>query len=447
MSQDHLNNLQFSFLYLIKKQSNEDMDDLISPYTFKHYIYFWIGQLFSLLGSQIISFVIIFWITIETGSAILLSIATVLTFLPIVVFSPIAGVFADRWNRKIVIFFADFLQAITTFALVIIFFFNILNVWLVIFFTSLRSVFQAFHQPAANAIIPLMVPKDKLSRINGINYLFTGLISTIGPIIGASLLLFLTIDQTLWIDIITFLIAIIPLLLIKIPSIPKETEKEEKDSFIKDFRIGVNFIKSIPGLLALLIFGSLFNFFIRPYTTLITYYVTIYHLGSLTDLAIVMASIQGSIFIGAVIVTIKKEWKRKIPIIVFGTFFPYIGIIIASLAPLSNYLMISIGTFIFAFTFPIINTIIITIMQTTIPPDKQGRILSISISIASVASPIGMFISGPLAELLGIVFLFILSSILGIILIILVWFFSNIRKLEDSKISEQNNNNKINNKS
>ena len=109
--------------------------------------------------------------------------------------------------------------------------------------------------------------------------------------------------------------------------------------------------------------------------------------------------------------------------------------------------MISIGTFIFAFTFPIINTIIITIMQTTIPPDKQGRILSISISIASVASPIGMFISGPLAELLGIVFLFILSSILGIILIILVWFFSNIRKLEDSKISEQNNNNKINNKS
>ena len=128
MSQDHLNNLQFSFLYLIKKQSNEDMDDLISPNTFKHYIYFWIGQLFSLLGSQIISFVIIFWITIETGSAILLSIATVLTFLPIVVFSPIAGVFADRWNRKIVIFFADFLQAITTFALVIIFFFNILNV-------------------------------------------------------------------------------------------------------------------------------------------------------------------------------------------------------------------------------------------------------------------------------------------------------------------------------
>lgn len=418
------------------------MEHLASQNTFKHYIYFWIGQLFSLLGSQVISFVIIFWITIETESAILLSIATVLTFLPIVVIGPIAGVFVDRWNRKIVIFIADFLQAITTFALVIIFFLNILNVWLVIFFTSLRSVFQAFHLPAANAIIPLMVPKDKLSRINGINYLFTGLISAIGPIIGASLLVFLTIDQTLWIDIITFLIAIIPLLLIKIPSIPKKTEKEEKDSFIKDFRIGVNFIKSVPGLLALLTFGSLFNFFIMPYNTLITYYVIIYHLGKVTELAIVMASIQGSIFIGAVIVTIKKEWKRKIPIIVFGASFQYIGIIIASLAPLSNFLIISIGSFIFAFMFPVINTIIYTIMQTTIPPEKQGRVLSISMAIATVVSPIGMFISGPLAELLGIAFLFILSSILGIITIILTWLFSNIRKLEDYKIPEQNKNNK-----
>ena len=91
------------------------MENITSPKTFKHYIYFWIGQLISLLGSSVISFVIIFWITIETGSAVILSIATVLTFLPIVIFSPIAGVLADRWNRKILIFIADFFQAITTF--------------------------------------------------------------------------------------------------------------------------------------------------------------------------------------------------------------------------------------------------------------------------------------------------------------------------------------------
>ncbi|NVM34761.1 MAG: MFS transporter [Candidatus Lokiarchaeota archaeon] len=417
------------------------MENTTSLKTFKHYIYFWIGQLFSLLGSSVISFVIIFWITIETGSAVILSVATVLTFLPIVIFSPIAGVLADRWNRKILIFVADFFQAITTFALIIVFFLRIPNIWLVIFFTSLRSVFQAFHMPAANAIIPLMVPKDKLSRINGINYLFTGLITTIGPVIGTTLYVFLTIDQTLWIDIITFLIAIIPLFLIKIPSIHKKTEKKEKRMFLKDFKIGLNVIKSIPGLLALLIFANMVNFFIMPYNTLITYYVAIFHLGSATQLAIVMFFLQGSIFIGAVIVTIKKEWKRKIPIIVFGVSFEYIGIIIASLAPFGNFLIISIGSFIYAFMFPFVNTMIMTIFQTVIPPDKQGRVLSISVAIATAVSPIGMLISGPLAELLGIVFLFILSSILGIISIVIIWFFTSIRKLGDYQIPEQNQDN------
>ena len=83
-----------------------------------------------------------------------------------------------------------------------------------------------------------------------------------------------------------------------------------------------------------------------------------------------------------------------------------------------------------------------TIFQTVIPPDKQGRVLAISITIATAVAPIGMLISGPLAEILGIVFLFILSSILGIITIIIVWFFTNIRKLGDYQIPEQNQDNK-----
>ena len=94
--------------------------------------------------------------------------------------------------------------------------------------------------------------------------------------------------------------------------------------------------------------------------------------------------------------------------------------------------------FIFAFMFPIVNTIVMTIFQKVIPPDKQGRVLSISLTIATAVSPIGMLISGPLAEIFGIVFLFILSSILGFLTIIIVWFFTNIRKLGDYKIPEQN---------
>ena len=322
------------------------------------------------------------------------------------------------------------------------------NIWLVIFITSLRSVFQAFHLPAANAIIPLMVPKEKLSRINGINYLFTGLITTIGPVIAASLIAFFTldhVDQILWIDIITFLIAIIPLFLIKIPSIHKKEIEKEKRSFVKDFKTGFQIIKSTTGILHALLFATIVNFFIMPFNTLLAYYVTIYHLGNEIELAIVMASLQFSIFIGAIIVTIKKEWNRKVFLFLFGVTFEYVGIIIASLAPLHNILMLSIGSFLFALMIPIVNTIFLTIIQTEISPENQGRVMSIAIAISTAVSPIGMIISGPLAEILGIVFLFILSAGLGLITIVITWAFSNIGQFGSGKmpdLKDENDSNK-----
>ena len=92
------------------------------------------GQQFSLLGSGIVGFVIAWWITIETQSAIFLSIAVFLIFLPQVIVTPFAGVLADRMNRKTIIFMVDSLQAVLTFVLFLLFFIGYINI-LMIFFT------------------------------------------------------------------------------------------------------------------------------------------------------------------------------------------------------------------------------------------------------------------------------------------------------------------------
>lgn len=149
------------------------MEELTTKKTFRHYLYFMFGQQFSLLGSGIISFVIIWWITIETQSPIYLSIATFLVFLPQIFVTPIAGVLADRLSRKSIIFIVDSLQAILTFGMFLLFFTGLTDIWIVLVIHTLRSVLHAFHVPTFRAIIPSMVPKDKLSRINGANFLFS----------------------------------------------------------------------------------------------------------------------------------------------------------------------------------------------------------------------------------------------------------------------------------
>ncbi len=412
------------------------MESTATPQTYTSYIFFWSGQLFSLLGSSIVQIVLNYWIYYETKSLTVVSLAFFFSFLPQFILGPVVGVFADRWNRKVLIGLSDFCQALTTLSLIFLFFFNIRQVWLIIFINSIRGVFQAFHWPVVNAIIPLMIPKKNLSRMNGINYFFTGLVNTMGPIIAGILLLIFPIDQILWVDIVTFLIAIAPLLLIKIPPILRKVLPEQKRSYFREFKVGFKAIKIVPGLLILLFVATVLNFLGNPFNTLMIPYVNGTHSGTVENLAIVLASIQAGMFVGAIIVVIKKVWNKK-PLIIFtGILIGEVGHLILALAPPQNFLMISIGGFMFAFIVPFVNTMFLTILQTVIPPDKQGRVMANVITIVTLASPIAMLISGPLAELIGLTTLFILSAGLNFIFIIFVWIFSNIRNNDYDKVYE-----------
>ena len=209
------------------------MEEIANQQTFRNYLLFWSGQLFSLLGSMVVHFILIWWIQLETGSPIFLSLGQVFYIVPMLIFMPIAGVFSDKLKRKNLIIIVDSLQAFTTFILIMFFIFEIVNIWIIFLFIGLRSIFQAFHQPTVAAIIPSMVPKEKLSRMNGINFFFRSFIQIIGPIIGAMLLSFIPIELILWIDPLTFIIAFIPILLVKIPRIEKELTSVKKNSLLK----------------------------------------------------------------------------------------------------------------------------------------------------------------------------------------------------------------------
>lgn len=400
--------------------------------TFRSYLYFWSGQLVSLLGSSISHFVIIWWITLETGSALYLSIASLVGFAPMVVLSPFAGVFVDRWSRKVLIGTVDFLQALVTVALIFLFWLGSVSYWQVLALLALKGIFQAFHSPAVSAIVPLMVPRDKLSRMNGLNFLLFGAVNLIGPIIAAILLELWKIDQILWIDAVTFIVALIPLLLITIPSVrKKQDESQDKSSFRKEFGEGLAFIKNARGFLTFIMLATALNFLLRPLSTLLPYYVKFDHLGEASDLAFVMAFFQGGVLAGGLLMSVIKGFERKMVAIMFSVCVIFLGYSIVALTPTGLFWFMAVGGLIMAFCIPVANVSIETIIQTTVPMKMFGRVSSVTGALASAASPLGTILSGAIVGFTGTANLFLGCAGLGILILTLSWFFTDIKHVEE----------------
>ena len=406
------------------------MEELADQSTFKSYLLFWSGQLVSLMGSLVVQFAITWWITIITGSALYLSLGIFLYFLPMVFLTPITGVLVDRWDRKKLIAIVDSFQSLVTVWIIVLFYLGIADPLGVILINSLRGVCQAFHMPAVSAVVPTMVPKDKLSRLNGVSYLFTSLIQLVGPVIGAVLMAFFPLQLILWIDVITFAIALIPLLMIKIPSVRNLSEKVKTTSFKKDFKEGIITIRIIPGLLILLFLDMIINFLVAPVNVLLPLYINVTHLGTALDLAFISMFLNGGMILGGVITTLKKNWKHKNATYFIGMMIVLGLLSVLGIAPTGVFILLWLGVGLVGFILPIINTIYMTIIQTTVPPDKMGRVSSVIQSFGNAMFPIGTIIAGPLAEAIGIRSVFIYGSFIGVLIIFLTWRFTKMRHID-----------------
>lgn len=410
------------------------METQATQTTFTSYLTLWSGQLISLLGSSIASFVIIWWITLETESPLYLAVASFAGLAPLVILMPFAGVLVDRWSRKAMIGVVDLLQAVATVALILLFWLNIVSIWLVLGLLTLRGIFQAFHNPAASAIVPLMVPREKLSRMNGVNYLLSGATTLIGPVVAALLLEVWRIDQILWIDAATFIMAVIPLLIIKIPSVrTNQDEDPTRSSFKKDFGEGLAFIKNARGLLPFIVLATALNFLLTPLSTLMPYYVRFDHLGDAPDLALVMAFFQGGILAGGLLMSVTKGFKRKMVAIVFSVYVIFLGYAVVALTPTGLFWFMAVGGLIIGCCLPIANVSIQTIIQTVVPLKMLGRINSVIGALASAASPFGMILSGIIVEFTRTSNVYVVCAGLGMLTLTFSWFFTDMKHVEEIK--------------
>ena len=424
------------------------MSETASKSSLINYIGFWSGQIVSLLGSSIVQFAIIWYVTIEYESEFYLGLASFLGMGIFVLIAPFAGVLVDRWNKKWLIGSADFLQAVVTIILILIFMYSSIPLWSIFLILALKGVCQAFHTPATRSLIPLMIPEKNLNQMNSINFVFNGVINLIGPLIGASLVEFFPSTYPIfWIDVGTFLVAIIPLLIVKLQKIEKEEPEMENRSYFSEFGDTLRYIKSSRGLLSLLLLATALNFLITPVNTLAPYYVKFNHGGDSYQLAYVFAFFYGGILLGGASMLLLRNIKNRMLIVLSFIYVGFVGYIIMSVAPWGYFWVLWIGGFIFGLAMPIVNVIPQTIFQTTVPLEMQGRFQAVAFSLSVAAMPISMIVSGAIAEQIGIQFVLFGCITLGLIITTSLWLFTDIRhvgkKDEKTEVELINDNNDL----
>lgn len=370
-----------------------------------------LGQAISMLGSHGVQFALIWWLAEKTSSPLMLGISGIAAYLLMAVFSPAAGIAADRYNRKMISVFSD--MAMGTIALiyaVLLFFFD-LPVWTVFIMLCVRGIGSTFQQPAIQSIIPQLVPRDQLVKTNGWMQLLNSGSFLLGPVIGASLYAVFPMSVVLLSDVAGAILASVALAVVKIPKLEKT--KSETQHFAAEVKEGIQVFREDRNLYYIVLAEALCMFFYAPLSSFYPLMTSDYFglsamYGSAVELCFAVGMIASSLLFSSVL-----KAERKIRVSFIGLFGMGIISAVCGMIP-----PVYAGWFLFAAACiglgaaGNVHTIPLTAyIQETVAPEKMGRAFSVLTLISSVTMPAGLLFSSPIAEKVGVDAWFFISGL------------------------------------
>lgn len=396
----------------------------------------WTGQAFSLFGSALVQFALVWWLTRETGSATVLATATLVALLPQVVLGPFVGALVDRWNRRVIMIVADTSIALATLLLFYLFASGQIQVWHIYAILAVRSLGGAFHGPAMTASTSLMVPDKHLARIAGANQTLQGLLSIFAPPLGALLIELFSTQNVLLIDVGTALLAILPLFFIPIPQPARHALQASgeiaKTSYLHDLREGFAYVVRWKGLLGIIILAMILNFLIVPASSLLPLVVTKVFNGGAAELGWTESVFGVGVIVGGVLLSIWGGFKRRIVTSFSGIIGIGVGVILTGLIPADMFYLLLAAQFVIGFMQVFANGPLMAIMQSTVVPDMQGRVFSLLGAGATAMMPLSLLIAGPVSDALGIRFWYVFGGTVCILMTVIAFFVPAIMDIENN---------------
>ena len=390
----------------------------------------WTGQAISLFTSAILQMAIIFYLTEKTGSAMVLSIASLVGFLPYAVFGPMIGVLVDRYDRKKIMIGADLIIAAAGAAMAIIALYMELPVWMVMIVLFIRSIGTAFHSPALSAVTPLLVPEEQLTRCAGYSQSLQSVSYILSPAAAAFLYSVWELNAIIVIDVLGAVIACITVALVRVPKLSLEEQSLEKN-FIKEMKEGFVVLKENKGLFALLLIGTLYMFVYMPINALYPLISMEYFEGTPMHVSITEIAYASGMLVGGLLLGLFSNFKKRIILITASIFMMGASLTISGLLPTSGFVIFVVCCAIMGFSVPFYSGVQTALFQEKIKPEYLGRVFSLTGSIMSLAMPVGLILSGIFADRIGVNNWFLISGILIVGIAIVCPLIPVVKSLDD----------------
>jgi DHA3 family macrolide efflux protein-like MFS transporter len=396
----------------------------------------WTGQAFSLVGSQLVQFGLVWWLTAATSSPKVLAMASLAAILPQITLGPFAGALVDRWNRKAVMVVADTAIALATLALVGLFWLGRVEIWQIYALMLARACGTAFHLPAMQASTTLMVPQGSLARVGGMNQGLAGLIGIITPLLGALAVEKLPIQGVLAIDVATAIPAVLTLLVVNIPQPVRAGENASgggRTRVLDDLYQGLRYVWRWKALMALAGVGVTIHMFGRAAGSLSPLLVLDHFKAGASGLGWWQSSDGIGLVLGGIVLGVWGGFRRKVVTQLMFLALDGLTILLVGLLPSSGF-WLAIGLiFISGFSEAILLGLGGAIFQTLVPPEMQGRVFSLLISLSMAAMPLGLLMAGPTAEALGVSFWWALTGVVFMATAVTAMMIPAVARIEDSK--------------
>lgn len=370
-------------------------------------ILFLVSQNVSLFGSAVVAYAIIWYITLETSSGMWLMLTTICSMLPQVFVSLWGGVWADRYNRKVLIMLSDAFIAVSTLALAIAFWSGFTRLELLLAVSVVRSIGAGIQMPAVNAIYPQLVPQENLTRVQGINQSVGSVLMLLAPAVGGVVLGTMDIAWAFMIDVVTASAAILILRLIVVEKVERT---EEPASVFTELKQGVRYAFGNRLLKGIIICYAFSFFLITPAAVLTPLMIERSFGGEVWRLTANEIVWTAGSFVGGIAVSLYGNIRDKILaialcLVAFGISFTLLGLA-------GNFALYLLVMGFSGFFMPVIATAETVFIQEITKPEMMGRVFSIIQIIASAAMPVAILLFGPLADVVSVEILLIVSGAL-----------------------------------
>jgi predicted MFS family arabinose efflux permease len=356
----------------------------------------WLGACGSTIGTFVQQFAQSWLVYDLTKNPFYLGLDLFLGQLPIILFSLVGGVFADRLDRRKMLLGSQYIQMICAFALAALFFTHAIRIWQILSLSFIVGLGQSFGGPAYSALLPTLVPAEDLANAIAMNSIQFNLARVLGPALGGLAYAIVGATWCFTLNGISYLAVIASLAKIQVKFVPQKS----KEPILTSMKVGLRFIREregLPALVLLAFFTTALGFSLTGFLPVIVQ--TIFYQGPLTYQLLLVSSGAGSV-VGALIVAASEKLKEQGFVVLWtliGLGASIAGFALSRSLPLSCLLIFMSGVAIMASA-----SLMLSLVQLMVSDQMRGRVMSVYNLAFRLGIPVGSLALGKIIPVIGV---------------------------------------------